>query len=234
MDIIILAGGLGTRLRSAIGNEVPKCMAPIDCHPFLWYLLNYLKRFNITKVILSVGFLSQIIIDWVEQNKDNFNFKFDYSIETEPLGTGGGIRQAMKKCEAENVVVLNGDTFFDIDLFDLLENHKNYHSSISLALKPMRNFDRYGRVLRDDDHIIRRFCEKEICREGLINGGIYALNQDSIIWPQKEKFSFEKDVLEIGIQTGEILGFEYNNYFIDIGIPADYIKAQQDLKKLVR
>lgn len=110
MEIIILAGGLGTRLRSVV-KEVPKCMAPVCGRPFLWYILKYLTRFDVNKVILSVGYLRNIIIDWVETTKDEFPFDFDFAIEDIPLGTGGGIKLALSKATTNDVIVLNGDTF---------------------------------------------------------------------------------------------------------------------------
>ena len=90
MEVIILAGGLGTRLRSVV-SEVPKCMAPVADKPFLWYLLKYLTRFNVSRVVLSVGYLREVIFKWVEEVKDEFPFSFEYAIEEEPLGTGGGL-----------------------------------------------------------------------------------------------------------------------------------------------
>lgn len=233
MEIVILAGGLGTRLRSSIGEAIPKCMAPIGGKPFLWYLLTYLKRFPISKVVLSVGHLRDVIIEWIDKNRDEFPFSFDFSIEKEPMGTGGGIKLALDKCKVANVIVLNGDTFFDIDLNSLLESHKLYPSTVSLALKPMNNFDRYGRVLVNIvEHRIHEFCEKQPCKTGFINGGVYCINRINIQWPEESKFSFEKDVLERTVSNGMIFGFEFNDYFIDIGIPEDFEKANLDLKTL--
>lgn len=146
MEVIILAGGLGTRLRSVV-SEVPKCMAPVAGKPFLWYLLKYLTRYDVSKVILSVGYLRGVIFDWVEEMKDDFPFHFDYAIEEEPLGTGGGIRLALNKATTSDVVVLNGDTYFDVNLEELMKNHRLYSSAVTLALKPMCDFDRYGRVV---------------------------------------------------------------------------------------
>lgn len=233
MEVVILAGGLGTRLRSAIGNEIPKCMAPVAGKPFLWYLLKYLTRYKVSRVVLSVGYLQHVIVEWIDKCREEFPFMFEYSVEESPLGTGGGIKLALSKCTENNVVVLNGDTFFDVDLNDFYDKHRLSSAAISLALKPMRNFDRYGRVLINvADHSVRTFCEKQHCESGLINGGVYYINRDLVWWPVEEKFSFETSVLESGVKQGNIYAFDFGGYFIDIGIPEDYDIANKDLKKI--
>ena len=175
MEVIILAGGLGTRLRSVV-SEVPKCMAPIAGKPFLWYILKYLTKYNVSKVILSVGYLREVIFQWIDKVKDDFPFSFDYAIEEEPLGTGGGIKLALEKVKNDDVVVLNGDTFFDVDFDNLLSCHKKGKKSITLALKPMTQFDRYGTVnFNTEDRTITQFNEKQYCEKGLINGGVYII-----------------------------------------------------------
>lgn len=230
MEVIILAGGLGTRLRSVV-SEVPKCMAPVAGKPFLWYLLKYLSRYDVTRVILSVGYLREVIFNWIDEVKDEFLFEFDYAIEEEPLGTGGGIKLALDKTIDEKVVVLNGDTFFDVDLMQLYDAHVIGKKAITLALKPMRNFDRYGTVnVEPITSTILNFNEKQYCEEGLINGGIYVISKSVPIFEGlEEKFSFETAVLEPQCSRHQLLGVVQNGYFIDIGIPEDYKKAQDEL-----
>lgn len=236
MEVIILAGGLGTRLRSVIGDEIPKCMAPVSGKPFLWYLLKYLTRFDISKVVFSVGYLHDVIIDWITANGSEFPFVYDYAVEVSPLGTGGGIREALNKCANDNVVVLNGDTYFDVDLQELLEKHDKLETShVTLALKPLKSFERYGRVIVDKmSHVVIRFQEKKYCEEGLINGGIYVIDRRNVAWPDLDKFSFETEVLELGTKIQKIYGFDYNSYFIDIGVPTDYIKANNTFKNIFK
>lgn len=235
MEVIILAGGLGTRLRSAIGNEIPKCMAPVAGKPFLWYLLKYLTRYDVSRVILSVGYLRHVIMDWIDHNGKEFTFAFDYAVEEVPLGTGGGIKLALSKCKTDNVVILNGDTFFDVDLNVFQHFHSQCPSAISLALKPMKNFDRYGRVLVNEaTHQVNAFCEKQHCEEGKINGGVYIVNRYKVNWPNEEKFSFETAVLEPEAYRHNIYAFDFGGYFIDIGIPEDYEKANSDFKEIFR
>lgn len=227
MEVIILAGGLGTRLRSAV-KDVPKCMAPVAGNPFLWYLLKDLNKYKeITRVILSVGYLREVIFEWIEEVKDEFSFDFDYAIEEHPLGTGGGIKLALSKATTNDVIVLNGDTYFAIDLMELMEAHRLYPASVTLALKPMQDFDRYGRVIINAvDNRIVEFKEKEYCKEGLINGGIYVINRlEPIFEGLPEKFSFETAVFEPQCKLGKLFGIIQNGYFIDIGIPEDYHKA---------
>ena len=230
MEVIILAGGLGTRLRSVV-SEVPKCMAPVAGEPFLWYLLKYLSRYDVTRVILSVGYLREVIFKWIDEVKDEFPFVFDYAIEEEPLGTGGGIKLALSKATTNDVFVLNGDTFFDVNLNELLEAHSLYPSSITIALKPMHEFERYGRVIINNvDKKIVEFKEKEYCKQGLINGGVYAINRlEPIFDGLIDKFSFETAVLEPQCKLGKLFGVVQNGYFIDIGIPEDYQRAQIEL-----
>lgn len=230
MEAIVLAGGLGTRLRSMV-NDVPKCMAPVAGKPFLWYLLTYLKHYNVDHVILSVGYLRECIYEWIDTVRDEFPFTIDYAVEEQPLGTGGGIRLALEQAHDDSVFVVNGDTFFDVNLDILYDAHRIGHKPITLALKPMRHFDRYGRVdMNQATGTILAFCEKKPCEEGLINGGVYVINRESDVFDHlPERFSFEQMVLEPQCARENLLGVVQNGYFIDIGIPEDYTRAQTEL-----
>ena len=233
MEVVILAGGLGTRLRSVV-SEVPKCMAPVVGKPFLWYLLKYLTHYDVNRVILSVGYLREIIFKWIDGVKDEFPFELDFAVEDEPLGTGGGIMLALEKVTDECVFVLNGDTFFDVDLMQLYDAHMIGEKAITLALKPMRDFYRYGRVnMEPQTGTILSFSEKQYCEEGLINGGVYVISKNAPIFEGLgRKFSFETAVLEPQCSKHELLGVVQNGYFIDIGIPEDYQRASIDFKSL--
>ena len=233
MEVVILAGGLGTRLRSVV-SEVPKCMAPVAGKPFLWYLLKYLTQFNISRVVLSVGYLREVIFKWIDENKNEFPFEFEYAIEEEPLGTGGGIKLALSKTNEDSAFILNGDTFFDVDLNELIKQHTQSSKDITIALKPMRNFDRYGSVdFNANSATIEAFNEKKHCEQGLINGGIYLVSTKSNIFDGlPAKFSFETAVLEKQCQLGNVSGIIQDKYFIDIGIPEDYHKADSEFNTL--
>lgn len=233
MEVIILAGGLGTRLRSVI-SEVPKCMAPVAGKPFLWYLLKFLTKYDVNRVILSVGYLREVIFKWIDDVKKEFPFEISYAIEEAPLGTGGGIKLGLSNAQTNNVIVLNGDTFFDVNLDKLMEFHTLHSSSVTLSLKSMQNFDRYGCViLNETNQRIIRFEEKKYCKEGLINGGIYVIDKSKSIFKNlPEKFSFEKTVLESQCKLGNLLGIVQKGYFIDIGIPEDYQKADMFFSSL--
>lgn len=234
MEVIILAGGLGTRLRSVV-SEVPKCMAPVAGKPFLWYLLKYLTCYNVDRVILSVGYLREVIFKWIDEVKDEFPFEFVYAVEEEPLGTGGGIKLALSKATTNDVVVLNGDTFFDVNINEIIAAHRLYPSAITIALKPMQEFKRYGRVIIDKvDNRIVEFKEKEYCKQGLINGGVYVINRLGPIFKGlPEKFSFETAVLEPQCKLGKLFGVVQKGYFIDIGIPEDYQRAQVEMPEVI-
>ena len=226
MDVIVLAGGLGTRLRSVV-SEVPKCMAPVAGKPFLWYLLKYLTHYKVDRVVLSVGYLREVIFKWIDENGRQFPFEICYAIEEEPLGTGGGLKLAMHNVKSEFAVVLNGDTFFDVDLNELVRKHKASGKDITLALKAMQNFDRYGTVeLAPETSTISAFNEKKYCKKGLINGGVYLISTKSNVFSGlPTRFSFETAVLETQCLKNNVNGVVQNGYFIDIGVPEDYQKA---------
>jgi len=231
MEAVILAGGLGTRLRSVV-SEVPKCMAPVAGKPFLWHLLHYLSGSGVDKVILSVGYLREVIFDWIDKNGKQFPFEYEFAVEEQPLGTGGGIRLALSKCRTEEVLVVNGDTFFDVDIPAFVHNHRSAGVPVSLALKPMENFDRYGAV-QLEGNLVTAFREKCNCEKGSINGGIYCISRSALdLSALPEKFSFEKEVLEPMALKRSVCGFEQQGYFIDIGIPEDYARAQREMSPL--
>lgn len=224
-ECIVLAGGLGTRLRSVVADK-PKCMAPVGQHPFLYYLLQYLHKQGITHAVLSLGYKSEQVIDWC--NSTPLPLEVSFVIEPEPLGTGGAIMNALPALKGNEFFITNGDTYFDVDLRIVAFFHKP--GSLSLVLKPMREFDRYGSVEMDEDNgRITAFLEKQHCKEGLINGGIYLTSVSYLSQLHLPgKFSFEKEVLETQVNK-ELYGFVSDTYFIDIGIPADYEQAQHDL-----
>lgn len=225
-DVVILAGGLGTRLRSKV-SDVPKCMAPVAGKPFLEHQFDYLTAFNVNKVILSLGFLNEVVTEWVTENASRWPFPIEWVIEETPLGTGGGIRLALSKATSANVCILNGDTFYNVDLQDFCARHSSMGSPLSIALKPMRDFSRYGSVTLKGT-TITEFREKQYCEAGLINGGIYCVTLDSGLFAGlPDKFSFEKEIMEPTAAKGAVSGFVYDSTFIDIGIPEDFERAQE-------
>ena len=223
---IILAGGLGTRLRSAVA-DLPKCMAPVDGKPFISFVIAALQQEGIENFIFSLGYKSDAIIDYVDRDFKNINKK--YVIEAKQLGTGGAIAEACKAVEEEHVIVVNGDTLFMVDIKELSLFHQNNGSDCTIALKEMSNFDRYGAVELGGDNIIVAFNEKQFCSIGCINGGVYALHVKSLLDAgHPEVFSFEKEFLEKNIGIKKLYGVVNKGYFIDIGIPEDYLKFQHE------
>ena len=232
MEAIILAGGLGTRLQGVIGAN-PKCMAPVNGKPFLSYIFEYLAQQKCTRAILSLGYKHRVVTDWLEEQ--DYYFEVDCIIENEPLGTGGGILAAIEEAATDDVVVLNGDTMFKVDIQEQLAFHKKNAAATTLALKKMHQFDRYGVVNVNAHGIITSFEEKHFCEEGLINGGVYCINTEAFLAkPLKEKFSFEKDYLERFCGEQKFYGCISDSYFIDIGIPDDYEAAQEHFKTLFK
>jgi D-glycero-alpha-D-manno-heptose 1-phosphate guanylyltransferase len=211
-------------------NDVPKSMAPINGKPFLEYQFDYLDVFGVERIILSVGYLHEKIIDhYGYQYKD---IKLDYAIEKEALGTGGGLKLAMALAHGPLVYVLNGDTFYEVDYKRLLDMHRSNEAKLSIVLREVDEVSRYGCVERDEKRRISGFWEKgQKSGKGFINGGIYIINKrffDSQDLP--DKFSLEKDFFEKIYKKEKIYGLLCRQYFIDIGIPEDYAKAQDDFK----
>jgi D-glycero-alpha-D-manno-heptose 1-phosphate guanylyltransferase len=225
-EAIILAGGLGTRLKDSVPN-LPKPMAPIAGKPFLYYVLDYLKQAGIKTAILSVGHLHEAVSEFFGTRFKGI--QLEYVIESVPLGTGGAIKLALGEVKSSSVAILNGDTFFPVPLREMYDFHKYKDADITLALKPMQKFDRYGTIEMAGDRV-KTFHEKTYLDYGLINGGIYIAKKNILAgteWP--EKFSFEKEFLERKASNLLFAGFTCDQYFIDIGIPEDYAKAEKEL-----
>jgi D-glycero-alpha-D-manno-heptose 1-phosphate guanylyltransferase len=226
-EAIILAGGLGTRLRSAV-PDLPKCMAPVNGKPFLSFIINHLQSQGIKHFIFSLGYRSETVIDFL--NKEFPTLLYKTSVEEEPLGTGGAVKKACKMAKDKCTLVVNGDTLYKIDVEMLAGVHCLSGASCSLSLKPMTKFDRYGVVEIDRHCIISSFREKQFYESGLINGGVYALNSHKFLEENlPEKFSFETDYLEKFYKIRRMFGVVQDEYFIDIGIPEDYERAQKEL-----
>ncbi len=226
-ECIILAGGLGTRLRSAV-PDLPKVMAPVAGKPFIHHIITFLQSQGVERYIFSLGYLHNLIEDYVKSNFPSLGIAF--SIEAEPLGTGGGIQLALPHVNGEDVIIVNGDTMYKADLKKVSDYHQSTNAACTLTLKHMRNFERYGVVELDERGKVISFAEKKFYEEGLINGGVYVLNKRSLLdLDLPPKFSFEKDYLEQFIHRHKIFGIRDDNYFIDIGIPEDFEKANQDL-----
>ncbi len=227
-EAIILAGGLGTRLREAV-PDLPKCMAPVNGLPFISYVTEHLTQQGVQRFVFALGYKSEAIETFIQSNFPESNYEL--SIEKEPLGTGGAIQLACSMLQQENVVIANGDTLFRVNFSPMSAFHFQKKAHCTLALKPMQAFSRYGAVELNDDQSVRNFKEKQYFPEGLINGGVYILNIPSFLQKRMpEKFSFEKDYLEKYFAEGKIFGMVQDEYFIDIGIPEDYERAQRELQ----
>ncbi|MBC7889877.1 MAG: nucleotidyltransferase family protein [Ferruginibacter sp.] len=227
MEAIILAGGLGTRLRSAV-PDMPKCMAPVNGIPFLSFVIAHLQKNGIEHFIFSLGYKSEMITRFLDTNYQHM--RKIYVVENEQCGTGGAIKKACKFVVAKNVIVVNGDTLFTIDIGKLISVHNKHNADCTIALKLLKNCSRYGTVTVNSQSLVKAFAEKNQHGQGYINGGIYALHVNSFLNEALPvKFSFEKDWLEKKFGIKKFYGVKNNKYFIDIGVQEDYERAKAEL-----
>ena len=231
MEAIILAGGFSTRLAGRL-DGVPKPMAPVAGRPFLEILLWQLKHAGCRRVILSVGYLHEIIESHF--GAEHRGVKIDYAVEHDPLGTGGAIRNALSMAHEKSALVLNGDTFLDADYAAMLQFHAYEDASLTMAVTHCENIARYGGVTIDGMRVTG-FQEKGRAGAGWINAGAYAIRKD-IVWPAwlDEKFSFETDFLAPQITVLAPAAYMVQGFFLDIGVPEDLDRAQTELVPFAR
>jgi D-glycero-alpha-D-manno-heptose 1-phosphate guanylyltransferase len=234
---LVLAGGLGTRLRSAFSNG-PKSMAPIGGRPFLEYLLLQLSRAGFRRVVLCLGYGRNQIESWVGNGR-TWGLDVVYSIESQPLGTGGAIKQAEGSIHTDDFLVFNGDSFLVIDLRQFVQEHLRAAPFATIALTRVDDCMRYGSVVMEASGKIVDFLEKDSVTNSaphtsrMINAGIYVLNRRVLQFiPESATVSLEREVFPRLLTKG-IRGFLSDGYFIDIGIPGDFKRAQSELPRHV-
>jgi D-glycero-alpha-D-manno-heptose 1-phosphate guanylyltransferase len=222
MEAIVLAGGLGTRLREVIA-DLPKPMAPLAGRPFLEILLAFLSRQGVQRAILSIGYRAEVILEYFGDNFDGIELR--YAIEQTPLGTGGAIRAALQHCTGDHVLVVNGDTFIEFELAVLQRMWATDHQPIIVA-RHCDDTARYGRLEVRGGQVVS-FLEKGGCGPGLINAGAFVLPVNFLdCYSPGERFQFETGFLVEYVKTEKLQVYVSEGRFIDIGIPQDYQLAQ--------
>jgi len=224
-EMLVLAGGLGTRLKTVV-NQVPKPMAPVSGKPFLEYLLDYWINQGINSFVISIGFKAELIKEYFGQSYRGA--KISYVEEQLPLGTGGAIKKALQdfKWTGNQILLINGDTWFEVDLCMLSVAAAKDRKPITVALKAIESNNRYGAVICNNGSV-KEFGAK-ITGRCLINGGCYLLDTHFLqkyLEKYSGKFSFEDEVLQMLALDHKIAGSVQGGNFLDIGIPEDYKKA---------
>lgn len=220
MKAIVLAGGMGTRLRGVI-EDIPKPMAPVGGKPFLEYLLLQLKRWKITDIVLSVGYKREIIKSYFGDGSQ-FGVRIGYSEEVQPLGTGGALKKAISDSDNPYFIVMNGDSFFNINFSDLITDHINRQGIMTMSLAVVSDRGRFGSVEIDDNGSIVTFQKAGPHTSGPINGGISLTNRNIINYIPEGHVSLEEYVLPLIKKDGLLYGKIFDAFFLDIGLPKDY------------
>ncbi len=223
MQAIVLAGGLGTRLRGVV-PDLPKPLAPVAGRPFLAIVLEQLTKQGVTSAVLSVGYRYELIRDAFGDRFDGL--ALDYAIEDRPLGTGGAIRLALRACGGGDVLVLNGDSYTELDISQMQARHGEARAGLTVCVVEVADAGRYGRVRVEGSSIVG-FSEKGVPGPGWINAGVYVMRRDLLEGLDlPAAFSFETDVLAARLGELRPLAYRTAGRFIDIGVPEDYARAQ--------
>lgn len=228
--VLILAGGFGTRLRS-VYDVGPKVLAPVNGRPFLWYILTSLANSGFRRVVLCTGYRSEQIEQWLGDGS-HFSLTITYSQEREAMGTAGALRLAHSRYAAgQRFFAMNGDSILQLDLLLMHEFHKRSGAVATVALATVHDTSRYGSVDVDEHGSVRSFREKGAgVSAGYINGGIYLLEPSVMdLVPDERAVSMEREVLPLLVCRG-LKAFKSSGLFIDIGIPNDFLRAQNELK----
>jgi NDP-sugar pyrophosphorylase family protein len=226
MQAVILAGGAGTRLRPLVRDK-PKSMADFEEKPFLEYQVEYLRSHGVSQVLLCVGHMHEHIERYFGDGA-RWNLEIRYSVEDVPLGTGGALKHAEPQLDS-SFLLLNGDSWFDLDLAAFIRFHRerragDAHCVGTLALAQVSDSRAYGSVSIDSGHRIVDYAEKAQAVSPWISAGIYALQAKILeLLPPKQQLSLEHDVLPRALdEEGRLYGYPADGFFVDIGTPAGY------------
>ncbi len=230
---LLLVGGMGTRLRSVV-QGVPKPLASVGNKSFLELLIRQLKHQGIRKIVLCTGYLA----DQVENEFGDghaLDLEIEYSKELAPLGTGGAIKLAQSQIgKASEFLVMNGDSFLEIDLAPFIQFHRDHKALVTVAVARVADSSRYGTVLVDADRKVTGFLEKTgSTGPGLINAGVYVFSPQVLSLLPEGRSSLEKDLFPHLLDRG-VYALECHGMFIDIGTPEDYRRAQELCDRLYR
>lgn len=231
MKIVILAGGAGTRLKEII-KDIPKPMALVGGRPFLEYLILQLSKYRLNDIIISVGYKKNIIKAYFG-NGQKWGVNIAYSEEDKPLGTGGAIKKALRLIDDKQFIVMNGDSFLGINFDKFIKFHKKRCASASMGLVHIEQANRFGKVKMNDKNEITEFVEKGSDNQGLMNGGIYIFNCDILMNMPDGKVSLEYDFIPTLTNKG-LYGMKVKGFFVDIGIPQDYLNLCNNVGRLIR
>jgi D-glycero-alpha-D-manno-heptose 1-phosphate guanylyltransferase len=227
----VLAGGLGTRLRSEV-NDRPKVLAPVSDRPFLTYLLDMLYAASVRRVVLLTGYQGHLVQR--ELGEEYLGMKLAYSTEPSPQGTAGALRAALPHFDGSTVLLLNGDSYCGINLSAFALFHRRRRADASLVLTRVADASRYGRVETTTAGRIRAFAEKEsACGSGWINAGVYLLERSLIEQiPTGKPVSLEREMLPRWIESKAVFGCRRVRPFLDIGTPESYSAAPAFMRKI--
>ena len=228
IEAVILAGGLGTRLRPAL-PDCPKALAPVAGRPFITVLLDQLAAAQFRSVTLLVGYRADQIQEMLGANHDGLSLT--YEVEASPLGTAGALRRALPRFKAKTILVMNGDSFCDVDVRALADQHYRSRADLTIVVAQAPDTRRFGRVELTSAGKAAAFVEKSEGGPGNINAGIYLLERTLITEiPAGRPVSLERDMLPLWLGARRIHGFPASGRFLDIGTPADYAAAEDLLE----
>ncbi|HIQ73554.1 MAG TPA: nucleotidyltransferase family protein [Candidatus Cottocaccamicrobium excrementipullorum] len=230
MQAVLLAGGLGTRLKSVVSDR-PKPMALIEGRPFMEYVVHELCRQGIEDIVFAVGYKGSMVEEYFEDGR-NFGARISYAYEKELLGTAGAIKNAGRLITEDQFLVLNADTFYQIDYHRLEQIKEEKQLSMAMVLRQVPDVSRYGRAVLQEG-ILTAFNEKTPDPvPGTINGGVYLMDRTLLEEIPEGKVSLENQMIPLWLSQGKRLGGMVNDgYFIDIGIPEAYFQFQEDVRK---
>ncbi len=221
VEVIILAGGKGTRLRDIV-SDVPKPMAPINGVPFLEVLIASLEKQGFKNFRLSIGYMAESIQTHFSQDKFN-HLNLSYTFEEEPLGTGGAIQKSIQESSFSEFIVMNGDSYSECDF----EKFISINGSYKIVLNEVEDASRYGSVEINKNNQVVAFLEKkQDIGKAFINSGIYFFSKEILSFLPEGRSSIETDVFPKLLKEKSIQAYKTTGKFIDIGIPDDYQKAQ--------
>ena len=236
MKAVILAGGLGTRLKASVADK-PKSIAPVLGRPFLEYQIEQLKKHGVKDIVLCVAYLADQIKHHFKDGV-KFNVNIQYATEKKLLGTGGALKNAEPYLDKGTFLALNGDSYLRVNLSDFFQYHRKKKSSGTIALTRVSRTEKYGLVKTDKGDRITEFLEKEEKGKpyATVNAGVYLFEPEVLSFiPRGKKISLERYIFPLLLKKQvPLFGYLCSGYFIDIGTPQKYAQIQKDMKELIR